>query len=109
MPKLPKSPAKPRKPDTWYLATLHASNALSAFVRLQQLGVDYYQLAACLLMLSCQQLETHGERRQARFQLLPRQTQLINTLLAHQQDDFWPNLAALCRNKEVEYATQSCT
>ncbi|MCL4408830.1 GspE/PulE family protein [Aliidiomarina haloalkalitolerans] len=83
------------------LATLHASNALSAFVRLQQLGVDYYQLAACLLMLSCQQLETHGERRQARFQLLPRQTQLINTLLAHQQDDFWPNLAALCRNKEV--------
>lgn len=85
------------------LATLHASNALSAFVRLQQLGVDYYQLAACLLLLSCQQLETHGDRRHARFQLMPRQTQLVNTLLSHQQSDFWPNLAALCKNKDVSF------
>lgn len=78
------------------LATLHASNPLSAFIRLQQLGVDYFQLAACLLLLTNQQLVVKQQSRCGLFHLLSRQDTLIDTLLAHQQEHFWPQLAQLC-------------
>ncbi|MCH8501301.1 MAG: Flp pilus assembly complex ATPase component TadA [Aliidiomarina sp.] len=79
------------------LATLHASNPLSAFIRLQQLGVDYFQLAACLLLLTNQQLVVHQQSRRGVFHLMSRHDDLIDILLAHEQDHFWPRLAQLCQ------------
>lgn len=51
------------------LATLHASHPLSAVVRLQQLGVERYQLAACLNMLINQRLQVVQGRRSGVFTL----------------------------------------
>ncbi|WP_157981310.1 GspE/PulE family protein [Aliidiomarina sanyensis] len=51
------------------LATLHASHPLSAVVRLQQLGVERYQLAACLNLLINQRLHVIQGRRQGVFTL----------------------------------------
>lgn len=74
-------------------ATLHASQALSAIIRLQQLGVDNYQLAACLQLLVNQRLVTVGQQRCGVFQLHTMQAELKAALLAgQQQENYWQNL-----------------
>lgn len=51
------------------LATLHASHALSAIIRLQQLSVEPRQLAACLNLLMNQRLCVVGQKRRGLFDL----------------------------------------
>ena len=84
------------------LATLHASSPLSALIRLQQLGVDGYQLAASLLLLMNQRLiavtdQHQQKRRVAAFELVPMQAELRMALLANPNHaHYWKDVDAAC-------------
>lgn len=75
------------------LATLHASQPLSAIIRLQQLGIDNYQLAACWQLLVNQRLLTIGQKRQGVFTLQPMHEGLRAALLTGpKHENYWHNL-----------------
>lgn len=75
------------------LATLHASQPLSAIIRLQQLGINNYQLAACWQLLVNQRLLTVGQKRQGVFTLQPMHTRLRAALLmGPTHENYWQNL-----------------
>lgn len=84
------------------LATLHASSPLSALIRLQQLGVDGFQLAASLLLLMNQRLITVTDtssqtRRVGTFELVPMQAQLRMALLANPNHaHYWRDVDLAC-------------
>ncbi|RUO30554.1 hypothetical protein CWE12_04680 [Aliidiomarina sedimenti] len=80
------------------LATLHAASPLSALIRLQQLGVDGYQLAASLLLLMNQRLVSLTEsKRIGVFELVPMTDRLRMALLANpNQTHYWQTLANAC-------------
>ena len=88
------------------LATLHAASPLSALVRLQQLGIDGYQLAASLLLLMNQRLVTlrdpassssAGDRRIGVYEMVPMQDALRMALLANPNHaHYWQQVAAAC-------------
>lgn len=80
------------------LATLHAASPLSAMIRLQQLGVDGYQLAASLLLLMNQRLVSlSDDRRVGVFELVPISEALKMALLANpNHTHYWQQLAKVC-------------
>lgn len=84
------------------LATLHASQPLSAIIRLQQLGIDNYQLASCWQLLINQRLLTVGQHRRGVFTLQPMHEELRAALLlgpTHEQ--YWQSLQrCLAANQE---------
>ena len=83
-------------------ATLHASAALNAIIRLQQLGVDNYQLATCLQLLINQRLITVAKQRQGVFQLHVMHEQLRQALLAGpSQANYWQQLQQCLQHTEV--------
>lgn len=77
------------------LATLHASSALNALVRLNQLGVDGYQLAACLLILINQRLvQACPTKRHGVFALTQMTSQLQYALLANSNHpQYWQDVS----------------
>lgn len=89
-------------------ATLHAASPLSALVRLQQLGIDGYQLAASLLLLMNQRLVTmhntypaegqsSAKRRVGVYEMVPMQETLRMALLANPNHaHYWQQVAAAC-------------
>jgi type II secretory ATPase GspE/PulE/Tfp pilus assembly ATPase PilB-like protein len=90
------------------LATLHAASPLNALIRLQQLGVDGYQLAACLLLLMNQRLITlNGSRRLGVYELVPMSETLKMALLANpNHGHYWAKLHQACRSDiSLEAAT----
>lgn len=83
------------------LATLHASSPLSALIRLQQLGVDGYQLAASLLVLLNQRLVKvthHGHtQRIGVYEAVAMHPPLRAALLANQHcATYWQDIDAAC-------------
>lgn len=84
------------------LATLHASSPLSALIRLQQLGVDGYQLAASLRLLTNQRLiavadKHQHKRRVAAFELVPMHEALRMALLANPNHaHYWKDVDKAC-------------
>lgn len=83
------------------LATLHAASPLNALIRLQQLGIDGYQLAASLIMLMNQRLITlHQERRTGVFELVTMNQALRLALLANpNHSHYWRDIANGCQSK----------
>ena len=87
------------------LATLHASSPLSALIRLQQLGVDGYQLAASLLLLMNQRLVAVADQHQqkgrvAAFELVAIQDDLRMALLANPNHaHYWKDVEKACRSE----------
>lgn len=81
------------------LATLHAASPLNAIIRLQQLGIDGYQLAACLVLLMNQRLITVSQRhRMGVYELVAMQHQLKMALLANpNQAHYWEHVAEAAR------------
>ena len=89
-------------------ATLHAASPLSALVRLQQLGIDGYQLASSLLLLMNQRLVTlpgtgsdqapaTTERRIGIYEMVPMQEALRMALLANPNHaHYWQQVASAC-------------
>lgn len=83
-------------------ATLHASAAINAIIRLQQLGVDNYQLATCLQLLINQRLVTVARQRQGVFQLHMMHEQLRQALLAGpSQANYWQQLQQCLQHTEI--------
>jgi len=78
------------------LATLHASNAMAALIRLQQLGVSHAQIAAALSLLINQRLVTIGKHRAGVFDLnlVDEQAQQI-LLSSPNSPDYWQRTAKL--------------
>ncbi|WP_157981215.1 GspE/PulE family protein [Aliidiomarina iranensis] len=84
------------------LATLHASQSLSAIIRLQQLGVDNYQLAACWQLLINQRLITVDGKRRGVFTLQPMHNALRRALLSGpNNENYWQHLQQ-CLNQPQE-------
>lgn len=95
------------------LATLHASSPISALIRLQQLGIDGYQLAASLLLLMNQRLitvvasgqsehrlEPRPARRIGAFELVPMQERLRMALLANPNHaHYWRDVDEACASE----------
>lgn len=90
------------------LATLHASQPLSAIIRLQQLGIDNYQLAACWQLLINQRLLTVGQQRRGVFTLQPMHESLRTALLMGPNHElYWQNLQqCLEQSSDKPLATQ---
>lgn len=76
------------------LATLHASHALAALVRLQQLGVSHAQIAGALSLLINQRLITLGQKRTGLFDLhvIDQATQHLLLSSPHAAD-YWQRAA----------------
>lgn len=89
------------------LATLHAASALSALIRLSQLGVNGYQLAACLLLLMNQRLvNIDDNQRHGVFTLTAMNSELRYALLANAQHPrYWQQIAR-CIDQQIDQ--QSC-
>lgn len=87
------------------LATLHAASPLNALIRLQQLGVDGYQLAASLVLLMNQRLITIPDDRQQMkrmgiFEMVPISDALRMALLANPNHaHYWQDVDRACRSK----------
>lgn len=81
------------------LATLHAASPLNAIIRLQQLGIDGYQLAACLVLLMNQRLITVSDsHRMGVYELVTMQHKLQMALLANpNQAHYWEHIAEAAR------------
>ncbi len=90
------------------LATLHASQPLSAIIRLQQLGIDNYQLAACWQLLVNQRLLTVGQQRRGVFTLQPMRDELRSALLmGPRHENYWQNLQHSLDNTELQAHSKS--
>lgn len=87
------------------LATLHAASPLNAIIRLRQLGIDGYQLAACLVLLMNQRLITlSSERRIGVYELVAMNQALQMALLANPNHaHYWENIASAC-TAEIDIA-----
>lgn len=80
------------------LATLHASNAMAALIRLQQLGVSHAQIAASLSLLINQRLVTIGKQRTGVFDLNLVDEQAQQVLLSSPHSpDYWQRTAKLLK------------
>ncbi|MCC5878624.1 MAG: type II/IV secretion system protein [Idiomarina sp.] len=87
-------------------ATLHAASPLSALVRLQQLGIDGYQLAGSLLLLMNQRLITlrdigadnsPQQRRIGVYEMVPMRDALRMALLANPNHaHYWQQVDEAC-------------
>lgn len=87
------------------LATLHAASPLNAIIRLRQLGVDGYQLAACLVLLMNQRLIKFGsDRRIGVYELVAINQRLQMALLANPNHaHYWEDIASAC-TAEIDLA-----
>ncbi|MCO4321478.1 GspE/PulE family protein [Aliidiomarina quisquiliarum] len=80
------------------LATLHASNAMAALIRLQQLGVTHAQVAGALSLLINQRLVTIGQKRAGVFDVNLVDEQAQHVLLSSPTSpDYWQRTAELLK------------
>ncbi len=80
------------------LATLHASHAMAALIRLQQLGVSHAQLAGSLALIINQRLVVMGDQRTGVFDLNVVDTQAQHVLLGSPTSpDYWQRTAELLK------------
>ncbi|WP_113907094.1 GspE/PulE family protein [Aliidiomarina celeris] len=85
------------------LATLHASHAIAAIIRLQQLGVSHAQLAAALNLLINQRLINLGHKRTGVFELLHVGERERTIMLASpNSNNYWQQLHAMVQGKRTE-------
>lgn len=84
------------------LATLHASHAMAALIRLQQLGISHAQIAGSLSLLINQRLVLVGEQRRGVFDLNRMDDAAQHILLGSpQQADYWQRTAQLLKPKHI--------
>lgn len=85
------------------LATLHASHAIAAIIRLQQLCISHAQLAASLSLLINQRLVTVGGKRTGVFDVLRVTQKEQQALLASpHQSDYWQQIHRLFAPQPLE-------
>ncbi|RUO42901.1 hypothetical protein CWE15_05735 [Aliidiomarina taiwanensis] len=84
------------------LATLHASHAMAALIRLQQLNISHAQIAGSLSLLINQRLVLVGEQRRGVFDLNQVDEAAQQVLLGSpHQADYWQRTAQLLKPKHI--------
>lgn len=85
------------------LATLHASHAMAALVRLQQLGVSHAQIAGALTLLVNQRLIVLGNKRTGVFDFNVVDAQAQQVLLSSPHNsDYWQRTAELLKPVHID-------